>query len=98
MKKLLIAFLFLLIPAVGWGALQSDNFDDNSTGAFWSKIEANGGVATEANGKLECAVTTTEDFAGYVTASSHDLTTADFTVDVNNDSIIVAIESQVSIA
>ncbi|MBU2045347.1 MAG: hypothetical protein KJ712_01295 [Bacteroidetes bacterium] len=65
-------------------ALQNDNFNDNSIDGFWDKIEVGTGVVTEQNEQLEGYCPAASDMAGLVTANSHDLTTCDIQVDVNN--------------
>lgn len=68
-------------------ALQNDDFNDNSIDAFWTKLEGGTGSVAETNNQLECSCPANTDVAGLCTNESHDLTTCDIQVDVNNDAL-----------
>jgi len=68
-------------------ALQNDNFDDNSLDAFWTVCKHIVSTVLEQNQQLECDMddVSSTHFGGVVTTDSHDLTTCDIQVDVDND-------------
>jgi len=82
---------FLNHPA-GLDATHNDDFNDNVLNPNFWQIKAGpaGSSVLEQNQRLECTLPTTGGQVGVVTLNSHDLTTCDIRVDVNNIDPIAA--------
>jgi len=76
---------FLNHPA-GLDATHNDDFNDNVLNPNFWQIKAGppGSSVLEQNQRLECTLPATGGTVGVVTLNSHDLTTCDIRVDVNN--------------
>lgn len=82
-KYILTLILLVLFSSRAFGALQNDNFNDNSLDAFWDTGTVASGTVAEQNGRIEVDWTTSQsDFAWIVTDSSHDLSTSDIQISV----------------
>lgn len=69
----------------------SDNFDDDTIGDQWSKLEAGTGSVAETNQQLECTISANGDYAGLVSAESQDIDGKYVEIDVTQlDNVIAA--------